>query len=126
MAMTEEEKIIRKIFNKTKKNMIALSVWHDEFKPTVEAYAKLRWQYDVLYENWKNDGCKVVEEYKNNSGATNNRKTAEYQVLEIMRKDILTYENTLGLTPIGLKKVRQQSLKKKKNSLGDTVRSYEQ
>lgn len=126
MAMTEEEKKIRKIFNKTKKNMQALSVWRDEFRPTVEAYAKLRFQYDVLFEKWQSDGCNVVEEYTNKSGASNNRKTAEYQVLEVLRKDILTYENTLGLTPIGLKKIRQQELnKKKKSSMSDKIRSLE-
>lgn len=112
--LTEEQKAIRKIRNKTKKSMESLGVWRAEFMPAVEAYARMRYQYDVLYLHWQESGATMVEEYTNKAGATNLRKTAEYQVMEMLRKDILNHENALGLTPIGLKRIQQNALKKKK------------
>lgn len=118
MALTDEEKAINKIKNKTVKEMQALGVYRVEFSATIKAYAQLRYLYDVLNARFMENGYKVTEEYTNKAGATNIRKTAEYMALETLRKDILNHETVLGLNPSGLKKIRADTGPKKESKLG--------
>lgn len=118
MAKTEEEKAIGKIERSTVKAMTELQVYRPEFKQTIRAYARLRWQYETMFEKFMENGCETTEEYINKSGVVSVRKTPEYQVMENLRKDILTYENTLGLTPAGLRRLKNSaSLSGKKSSI---------
>lgn len=118
MAKTEEEKAIGKIERSTVKAMTELQVYRPEFKQTIKAYARLRWQYETMFEKFMENGCETTEEYINKSGVASVRKTPEYQVMENLRKDILTYENTLGLTPAGLRRLKNSaSLSGKKSSI---------
>lgn len=125
MAKTKQEKEIDKIAKLTKKNMTAMNVYRVEFDPTITTYAQLKWQYDMLNRKFIEEDKSVVEEYTNNNGSKNLRKTAEYQVLEVLRKDILIYENTLGLTPSGLKKINKNLGTKKSSALGEALSKLE-
>lgn len=118
MAQTKEQKAVKKITKKTIEEMTALGVYRPEFSATINAYAQLRYLYDILNDRFIENGFKVTEEYTNKAGATNIRKTAEYQALETIRKDILAHESVLGLNPAGLKKIRADSKKKKDSKLG--------
>ena len=44
------------------------------------------------------------------------RKTALYLAMETMRKDIIYYENQLGLTPVAIKKINDAIIKSKNDS----------
>lgn len=44
------------------------------------------------------------------------RKTALYLAMETMRKDIIYYENQLGLTPVSIKKINDVIIKSKNDS----------
>lgn len=125
MAKTKQEKEIDKIIRTTKKSMEAIGVYRIEFNPTIMTYAQLKWQHDTLNKQFIEEGKSVVEEYTNKNGSTNIRKTAEYMVIEVLRKDILTYENTLGLTPAGLKKINRTLGTKKKSALGEALSKIE-
>lgn len=125
LAKTKQQKEIDKIIKLTKKNMQAIGVYREEFDPTITAYAQLKWQHDTLNKKFIEEGKPVVEEYTNKNGSTNLRKTAEYMVIEVLRKDVLTYENTLGLTPAGLKKLNKTLGMKKKSSLGEALKNIE-
>jgi len=116
MALSEEDKKINKIFRKTKKAMESLEVYQKEFDPVIKAYARVRYQHDIINAKWEESGMEITEEYTNKNGSMNRRKTAEYQALETIRRDLLNYENVLGLTPIGLKKIKQKALKKRGKS----------
>lgn len=118
MAKTEQEKAVAKIERSTIKAMTELQVYRPEFRQTVKTYAQLRWQYNEMFAAFVSSGCEATEEYTNKAGVTNIRKTPEYQIIENLRRDILTYENTLGLTPAGLKKIKSSvSLSGKKSSI---------
>ncbi len=101
--------------------MQALEVYRPEFLPTVERYAYMRVQYDMLLDQWYEDDCKITENYTNKSGATNVRKTALYMAIEAMRREILDIENTLGLTPKGLQNMKKKGLEKQKKSKLDAL-----
>ena len=109
-AMSESEKGISKIKRQAISSMKAVGTYRTEYNPTVEAYAALRWQYENLLKSFFEKGCNYTETFINKNGAASERKAIEYQIMEGMRKDLLTYENTLGLTPLGVKRIRKQAV----------------
>lgn len=114
-------KKINRIVNQTTESMKELGVYKKEFDTTIRRYANIRLQYDLLNEEWYENGCHVTEKYTNKNGSTNNRKTALYLSIESLRKELLDIENTLGLTPKGLKQIQASGLKEKKKSALDKV-----
>lgn len=92
--------------------MQQLNTYKDEFSPVIVRYAEMRVQLELLMERWYQTGCLITEEYTNKAGATNNRKTALYQSIEGLRKEIFDMENALGLTPSGLKRLYGDGVQK--------------
>jgi len=104
--------------------MKQLNTYKEEFSPVIQRYAEMRVQFEILMQQWYKKGCKITEKYTNKSGATNNRKTALYQAIENLRKEITDIENILGLTPAGLKKIKDKSfVEKKKSPLAEALSS---
>jgi hypothetical protein len=114
--MTPEEKEVKKIVKTTIKNMESIGTYRPQFDSTIRAYSEMRQQYNKLMADFYEGGCTITEEYTNKSGAKNIRKTALYLSLETLRKDIVNHENILGLTPSGLKKIKNETSGKKKVS----------
>lgn len=107
---------VKKILSKTKSNMKRVKTYKAEFDTSVQRYAEMRWQYEILMRQWYEEGCKITEEYTNKSGFTNQRKTALYLSLESLRKELIDMETLFGLTPKGLKVIRANGLEGKKES----------
>lgn len=93
------------IFLQTIEDMKRLNTYKEEFSPVITRYAEMRVQLEILMHQWYESGCVITEAYTNKAGATNNRKTALYQSIEALRKEIFEIENALGLTPAGLKRI---------------------
>lgn len=110
-----------KVFKDTVKSMVALGVYRSEFDKIIERYSEIRVQYDMHNEQWANDGYRVTEEYTNKSGATNERKTALYTIIENLRAELTELENLLGMTPKGLKSIKNKGLEKGKKSALDKM-----
>lgn len=109
-------------FKETVKRMETLGVYRPEFDTVVERYAQMQVQYNILYEEWAKVEFSTTEEYTNKSGATNERKTALYSVIEKLRADLTDLENTLGMTPKGLQGMKKKGLEqKKKTALGNLL-----
>lgn len=124
---TKYQKQVKKIFSKTKSSMKKAGTYIPEFDVSIQRYADLRLQYDLLQEQWYQGGCEITEEYTNKSGATNRRKTALYLAMETLRKELLEMETTFGLTPKGLKQIRAKGLEGRKDSvLGAALRSLDE
>ncbi len=115
--MREElKKRTKTILARTRNNMKKAGTYRREFEDSMERYADLRVQYDVLKEQWYEEGCAITEEYTNKSGATNQRKTPLYLAMETLRKELLELENIFGLTPKGLKQIHSRTMEDKKES----------
>lgn len=112
----EYKKQAKKVITKTKSRMKKVGTYLPEFDASIERYADLVVQYDILKEQWYDSGCTITEEYTNKSGATNERKTPVYLAMETLRKDLETMENLFGLTPKGLKQIRTKGLENKRES----------
>ena len=123
MAMTSEQKTINRMAKKIIDGMRNLGTYREQFLPTIHEYVGMRFQLDYLNKEFYKTGMKITEQYTNNSGATNERKTALYSAIEKLRLDIVTYEDKLGLTPSGMKRINDAEMKgrKKASKLNDTL-----
>ena len=102
-----------KLEKKITENMISLGIYKPEFDMTISIYAGLVEQYQALEKEFKKTKFVVVE----NTGYSENKKRAPIvATLESLRKDILQYSNHLGLTPAGLKKIKDTSKSTKQTS----------
>jgi P27 family predicted phage terminase small subunit len=100
-----------KLEMQTKTNMQALGVYQPEFDITISIYAGLVEQYQQLERDFKKSKFTVVE----NTGYSDNKKRNPLVAsMESLRKDILQYSNALGLTPAGLKKIKDKAGEPKK------------
>lgn len=104
------------IYETTVKNMKTLGTYKPEFVPLISRYAETRLQFNLIMEQWYESGCTVAEPYTNKAGAVNYRKTALYQAIETLRRELLDVENVLGLTPIGIHRVNNKALAEKKSA----------
>lgn len=131
MATSKALKIIREsrfeeIFDDTIRDMKSLGTYREEFSPVVTRYAEMRVQFEILMDQWYRGGCKITEKYTNKNGSTNDRKTALYQSIETLRREITDIENLFGLTPAGLQKIKKAGLESKKTSmLAEALKSLE-
>lgn len=101
------------LYDSTVESMKALGTYKAEFTPLICRYAEMRLQFSLLMERWYKCGCAITEPYTNKFGATNERKTALYLSIESLRRELLDVENTLGMTPAGMKRINQAALKGK-------------
>lgn len=107
------------------KKMKALGVYHVEFSHTVDTLARTLYDYDRTLKSFEESGGNVVIRYTNKSGATNVTKNPYYLALEGMREDILAYSRELGLTPSGLKKINEASMRPvKASALAEALKAF--
>ena len=95
-----------KIENQTKANMQRLGIYRPEFDQTIQIYSGLIEQYNDLLRELKKLKFKVIEPTTRNNDSM--KKSPLIGVLESLRKDILTYSNALGLTPVELGKINDE------------------
>ena len=89
--------------------MKAIGTYDNAFMLSIGILDGLLSDYYRAREEWIDDGGQLVIEYTNKNGQTNTVKNPLYQSMEKLRMDILTYLRELGITPSGLKKLKQDS-----------------
>lgn len=92
----------------TVKNMKSLGTYRKEFDHLINIYANMLYQYILYEEEHAADGYKIADIYVNKAGAENLRKLPRINVMETLRKDILTYSDKLMLNPKALGEVIAQ------------------
>lgn len=113
MAITPKEKQIRKIIKQVIEDMKMVGTYRPQFERTIRTYAEISYDHKVMTRKFEESDDLYVEEYTNKSGATNAMTTALYNEIKMIRKDMVNYENILGLTPAGLKKINDEMKKGK-------------
>ena len=89
--------------------MKEIGTYNESFNLSISILDKLLDDYNNARNEWEEDGCRMVISYTNKNNQTNTVKNPLYQSMEKLRMDILSYLKELGLTPSGLKKLRQSS-----------------
>ena len=94
--------------------METLGVYKAEFDPAIERYVALNKEYRILYTKYQRDGynCEVET-------AAGVKKSPATATLEVLRRDILSLEDALGLNPRGLLKLNEKAFEKAKKSKVD-------
>lgn len=92
----------------TIKNMKALGTYRKEFDHLINIYANMLYQYILYEEEHAANDYKVADIYVNKAGAENLRKLPLINVMETLRKDILSYSDKLMLNPKALGEVIAQ------------------
>ena len=107
------KEIEKTVENDITKNIIgcmkAIGTYDNAFILSIGILDGLLSDYYRAREEWIDDGGQLVMEYTNKNGQTNTVKNPLYQSMEKLRMDILTYLRELGITPSGLKKLKQDS-----------------
>ena len=107
------------------KKMKVLGVYHAEFSHVVDTLARTLYDYERTLKSFEDSGGNVVIRHTNKAGATNATKNPYYLALEGMREDILAYSRELGLTPSGLKKINEASMKPvRKSALAEALQAF--
>lgn len=88
-----------------------VGTYNSSFNVSISMLSKLLVDYSNARRKWEEDGSKLVIEHTNKEGHTNTVKDPLYQSMEKLRMDILTYLKELGLTPSGLKKLKEDTFK---------------
>lgn len=117
MDKKKDEKVYKRDINRMMKKV---GTYNKSFEITINAFAKLLYDYQETLAMFEKTGGNVVISHTNKNGATNIIKNPLYQSIEKMRADIITYARELGLTPAGLKKLNQE-LQEEKESPLDSV-----
>ena len=92
----------------TIKNMKALGTYRKEFDHLINIYANMLYQYILYEEEHAANDYKFADWYVNKAGAENLRKLPIINVMETLRKDILSYSDKLMLNPKALGEVIAQ------------------
>jgi hypothetical protein len=92
----------------TIKQLKSLGTYRKEFDPLIKIYAGLLFQYTKYEKEHSERDYEVAEIYVNKAGAENYRKIPLVNVMETLRKDILTYSDRLMLNPKSLGEIIAQ------------------
>lgn len=112
--------------SKITESMKSLDIYDKQFDKSIEILNDILNDLDFARKDFKADDRQYVVEYINKNGSTNLVKNPQYQVIADLSDRALRYLNELGLTPAGLKKIKDKKEKKHRSKLDEALLSMEQ
>lgn len=112
--------------SKITESMKSLDIYDKQFDKSIEILNDILNDLDFARKDFKADDRQYVVEYVNKNGSTNLVKNPQYQVIADLSDRALRYLNELGLTPAGLKKIKDKKEKKHRSKLDEALLSMEQ
>lgn len=94
----------------------AAGTYRDYFLPAIETLASILERRDEAQAIFEETGSEIIVTRTNNAGAINREQNPVIRLINDLNRDALTYWRDLGLTPAGLKKIDENSMKQKKQS----------
>ena len=106
--------------------MKSLGIYDEEFDKSIEILNDILNDLDFARKDFKAWDRQYVVEYFNKNGRINLVKNPQYQIIADLSDRALRYLNELGLTPAGLKKIKDKKAKKAKSKLDEALLAMEQ
>ena len=99
-----------------KSKMEEANIYKKAFDQPITALSEILEQRDIAFKEFLDSGGEMVVEVTSDRGAVNFRKNPRMQVWNDLNTQALAFWRDLGLTPAGLKRIDEQSMKKGKTS----------
>ncbi len=113
---TAKQLTLRQRFNAIKAGCEGLGVYREEFDPAIWALAKVEEERDDAWAEFENEGGIRVITTVNKAGAEYRMQNPSYTVWLNLVSECRSQRRELGLTPAGLKKLRDDAMKAPKKS----------
>lgn len=98
------------------KDLTGLGIWKPEFESTVKMLAEVMVQRQNVWKEYEADGCRPVITGINKGGNEYMQKNPLLSMWDDLTKTALSYRRELGLTPAGLKKLREDAMAQPRRS----------
>ena len=95
---------------------IAAGTYRPYFDDVIDTLADILERRDIARELFAASGGNVLVDHTNKAGATNSEQNPVLRMVNDLNRDALAYWRDLGLTPAGLKRIDDQSMKQRKKS----------
>ncbi len=86
------------------------------FDSVIDTLAAILEKRDAAEEQFEAEGREILVEHTNKAGATNVEQNPILRLINDLNRDALAYWRDLGLTPAGLKRIDEQSMKQRRKS----------
>ena len=103
--------------------MDAVGTYRKSFDAAIDTLAEKGALRDYVRELFLESGGNVIVNHTNKAGATNIEQNPLLRMWNDLDRDLLAYWRDLGLTPAGLKRIDDQSMKQRKKSALDEALS---
>lgn len=120
--MAGKKMTLRQRFNAIKAGCEGLGVYREEFDPAIWALAKVEEERDSAWEEFEAEGSVRIITTVNKAGAEYRQQNPSYTVWLNLVAESRSQRRELGLTPAGLKKLREDAMKApKRSALADAL-----
>lgn len=94
----------------------AAGTYRSYFDDVIATLAEILERRDRAREMFEASGGNILVKHTNKAGATNIEQNPTLRMINDLNRDALAYWRDLGLTPAGLKKIDEASMKQRKKS----------
>ena len=102
---------------------VSAGTYRQYFEDVIDTLADILERRDAARALFDESGGNIIVGHTNKAGATNNEQNPILRLLNDLNRDALAYWRELGLTPAGLRRIDEQSMKqRKKSALGEALK----
>ena len=102
---------------------ISAGTYRPYFDDVIDTLADILERRDVARAMFDESGGNIIVNHTNKAGATNIEQNPMLRMVNDLNRDALAYWRDLGLTPAGLRRIDEQSMKqRKKSALGEALK----
>ena len=104
-------------------NAVSAGTYRPYFDDVIDTLADILERRDAARVMFDESGGNIIVNHTNKAGATNLEQNPMLRMVNDLNRDALAYWRDLGLTPAGLKRIDDQSMKQRmKSALGEALK----
>ena len=102
---------------------VSAGTYRPYFDDVIDTLADILERRDAARAMFDESGGNIIVNHTNKAGATNIEQNPMLRMVNDLNRDALAYWRDLGLTPAGLRRIDEQSMKqRKKSALGEALK----
>lgn len=103
---------------------VSAGTYRQYFDDVIDTLADILERRDAARAMFDESGGNIIVNHTNKAGATNIEQNPMLRMVNDLNRDALAYWRDLGLTPAGLRRIDEQSMKqRKKSALGEALKN---